>query len=152
MAAVFGGAGKWEQTKLLKDGCEILVATPGVFLSWNNTPTTPHTPGRSSRPYCQCTKSPHSIGRLIEMIKTKATNMRRCTLLVLDEADRMFDMGFEAQVNYYFFSLVRVCWGSFLRRGVARPSSIDARACVCASISSHACTTDLPNRPNPPPT
>ncbi len=31
MAAVFGGAGKWEQTKLLKEGVEILVATPGTF-------------------------------------------------------------------------------------------------------------------------
>jgi hypothetical protein len=30
VAAVFGGAGKWEQTKLLKEGCEILVATPGA--------------------------------------------------------------------------------------------------------------------------
>jgi hypothetical protein len=38
-------------------------------------------------------------GRLIEMLKLKATNMRRCTMLVLDEADRMFELGFEAQVT-----------------------------------------------------
>jgi superfamily II DNA/RNA helicase len=30
--AVFGGAGKWEQQKLLKEGCEILVATPGNWM------------------------------------------------------------------------------------------------------------------------
>eukprot|EP00624_Nannochloropsis_granulata_P006160 evm.model.NODE_44740_length_13915_cov_24.414877.4 len=66
VAAIFGGAGKWEQTKLLKEGVEILVATPG---------------------------------RLLELLKTKATNLKRCTLLVLDEADRMFDLGFEAQLH-----------------------------------------------------
>jgi ATP-dependent RNA helicase DDX42 len=38
-------------------------------------------------------------GRLIDMIKNKTTNMRRVTYLVLDEADRMFDMGFEPQVR-----------------------------------------------------
>ena len=32
-------------------------------------------------------------GRLIDMLKTRATNMRRVTYLVLDEADRMLDMG-----------------------------------------------------------
>lgn len=38
-------------------------------------------------------------GRMIDMIKMKATNLKRVTFLVLDEADRMFDMGFEPQVR-----------------------------------------------------
>lgn len=33
-------------------------------------------------------------GRLIDMIKMKATNFRRASFLVLDEADRVFDLGF----------------------------------------------------------
>ena len=39
-------------------------------------------------------------GRMIDMIKMKVTNLERVTFLVLDEADRMFDMGFEAQVGF----------------------------------------------------
>lgn len=38
-------------------------------------------------------------GRFIEMVRSKATNLRRCTLVVLDEADRMFEMGFEYQMR-----------------------------------------------------
>lgn len=33
-------------------------------------------------------------GRLIDLVKLKATNLQRVTYLVFDEADRMFDMGF----------------------------------------------------------
>jgi ATP-dependent RNA helicase DDX42 len=33
-------------------------------------------------------------GRLIDMVKMKATNLRRVSYVVLDEADRMFDLGF----------------------------------------------------------
>lgn len=33
-------------------------------------------------------------GRLLDMLTDQATNMRRCTFLVLDEADRMFSLGF----------------------------------------------------------
>ncbi|GFY76793.1 ATP-dependent RNA helicase DDX42 [Trichonephila inaurata madagascariensis] len=62
----FGGGSKWEQSKALQEGAEIVVATPG---------------------------------RMIDLIKAKATNLRRVTFLVLDEADRMFDMGFEPQVR-----------------------------------------------------
>ncbi|GMH40606.1 hypothetical protein BSKO_08510 [Bryopsis sp. KO-2023] len=38
-------------------------------------------------------------GRIIDLIKMKACNMRRATYLVFDEADRMFDMGFEPQIR-----------------------------------------------------
>ncbi|KAG0588151.1 hypothetical protein KC19_2G220300 [Ceratodon purpureus] len=38
-------------------------------------------------------------GRLIDMIKMKALTMHRATYLVLDEADRMFDLGFEPQIR-----------------------------------------------------
>ena len=38
-------------------------------------------------------------GRMIDMIKMKVTNLERVTYLVLDEADRMFDLGFEPQVR-----------------------------------------------------
>eukprot|EP01048_Picozoa_sp_COSAG05_P004528 COSAG05_NODE_248_length_12946_cov_85.003737_3_plen_794_part_00 len=66
VGAVYGGMSKFEQFKLLKNGVEAVVATPG---------------------------------RLIDLIKMKGTNMKRCTYIVLDEADRMLNMGFEAQVR-----------------------------------------------------
>jgi ATP-dependent RNA helicase DDX42 len=40
-----------------------------------------------------------SPGRLIEMIKKKATNLLRVTYLVIDEADKMFSLGFEQQLR-----------------------------------------------------
>jgi len=38
-------------------------------------------------------------GRLIDFLESGKTNLRRITYLVLDEADRMLDMGFEPQVR-----------------------------------------------------
>ncbi|XP_039948875.1 ATP-dependent RNA helicase p62 isoform X1 [Bactrocera tryoni] len=38
-------------------------------------------------------------GRLIDFLAMNATNLKRCTYLVLDEADRMLDMGFEPQIR-----------------------------------------------------
>ena len=39
-------------------------------------------------------------GQMIDLIKMKACTCKRVTYLVFDEADRMFDMGFEPQVNF----------------------------------------------------
>lgn len=66
---VYGGTPISEQIGALKPGAEIVVCTPG---------------------------------RMIDMLAAnggRVTNLRRCTYLVLDEADRMFDMGFEPQVT-----------------------------------------------------
>lgn len=38
-------------------------------------------------------------GRLIDFLESGTTNLQRCTYLVLDEADRMLDMGFEPQIR-----------------------------------------------------
>lgn len=38
-------------------------------------------------------------GRLIDFLEKGTTNLHRCTYLVLDEADRMLDMGFEPQIR-----------------------------------------------------
>ncbi|KPM08868.1 ATP-dependent RNA helicase DDX42-like protein [Sarcoptes scabiei] len=62
----YGGGSKYDQSKDLEQGADIIVATPG---------------------------------RLIDFIKMKTINLLRVTFLVLDEADRMFDMGFEPQVR-----------------------------------------------------
>ncbi|KAJ8986134.1 hypothetical protein NQ317_005606 [Molorchus minor] len=65
---VYGGTGISEQIAELKRGAEMIVCTPG---------------------------------RMIDMLAAnsgKVTNLRRVTYIVLDEADRMFDMGFEPQV------------------------------------------------------
>lgn len=66
---VYGGASISDQISELKRGAEIVVCTPG---------------------------------RMIELLSVncgKVTNLRRVTYVVLDEADRMFDLGFEPQVS-----------------------------------------------------
>ncbi|EEC12441.1 ATP-dependent RNA helicase, putative, partial [Ixodes scapularis] len=68
VVCVYGGTGISEQIADLKRGAEIIVCTPG---------------------------------RMIDMLAAnngRVTNFRRTTYVVLDEADRMFDMGFEPQV------------------------------------------------------
>ena len=49
-------------------------------------------------------------GRLIDFLEKGTTNLRRCTYLVLDEADRMLDMGFEPQIRK-IIEQIRVSFG-----------------------------------------
>merc|ERR1712176_1429823 len=63
---VYGGQPKHAQAADLREGVEIVIATPG---------------------------------RMIDFLDSNATNLKRVTYLVLDEADRMLDMGFEPQVR-----------------------------------------------------
>ena len=52
-------------------------------------------------------------GRLLDFLEAGKTNLRRCTYLVLDEADRMLDMGFEPQIRK-IVEQVRVCMHSVI--------------------------------------
>jgi len=63
---VYGGQPKRAQEEDLREGVEIVIATPG---------------------------------RMIDFLDSGTTNLKRVTYLVLDEADRMLDMGFEPQVR-----------------------------------------------------
>lgn len=60
-AAVFGGVDIKPQIMSLRQGCEVLIATPG---------------------------------RLLDHVEQKTANLSQVEVLVLDEADRMLDMGF----------------------------------------------------------
>jgi ATP-dependent RNA helicase RhlE len=65
-ATIYGGVGADRQIKALKDGVEILVATPG---------------------------------RLLDLFQQRYAKLHTIEVLVLDEADRMFDMGFLPDVR-----------------------------------------------------
>jgi len=51
----------------------------------------------------ECRAKPQIIiatpGRLLDFLQAGITNMKRCSYLVLDEADRMLDMGFNHQIS-----------------------------------------------------
>ncbi|WAQ95022.1 DDX23-like protein [Mya arenaria] len=64
--AVIGGISREEQGFKLRQGCEIVIATPG---------------------------------RLIDVLENRYLVLAQCTYVVLDEADRMIDMGFEPDVQ-----------------------------------------------------
>ncbi|KAL7815346.1 hypothetical protein V8C44DRAFT_324232 [Trichoderma aethiopicum] len=71
----YGGAPIREQIAELKRGAEIIVCTPGRMID------------------------------LLAANQGRVTNLRRVTYVVLDEADRMFDMGFEPQVMKIFANM-----------------------------------------------
>lgn len=59
--AIFGGVSQFHQVKIMNQGVDILVATPG---------------------------------RLLDLVQQRYVNLRNLEVFVLDEADRMLDMGF----------------------------------------------------------
>lgn len=119
VVCVYGGTGISEQIAELKRGAEIIICTPG---------------------------------RMIDMLAAnngRVTNMRRCTYMVLDEADRMFDMGFEPQVK----SIINSCrpdrqtvvfsatfprhMEALARRILTRPIEVQVggRSIVCSDVT-----------------
>lgn len=66
VVCIVGGKNIEEQGFALRQGCEIVVATPG---------------------------------RLLDCLKRRYAVLNQCNYVVLDEADRMIDMGFEADVT-----------------------------------------------------
>jgi ATP-dependent RNA helicase DDX46/PRP5 len=68
-ACAYGGSGLKDQIADLKRGADIVVCTPGRMID------------------------------LLAMNSGRVTNLLRVTVVVLDEADRMFDMGFEPQLT-----------------------------------------------------
>jgi ATP-dependent RNA helicase RhlE len=66
LAVILGGVGQGTQVAALKDGVDILVATPG---------------------------------RLLDLAAQKHLSLHRVTTLIVDEADRMLDMGFIRDVR-----------------------------------------------------
>lgn len=71
----YGGAPIKDQIADLKRGAEIIVCTPGRMID------------------------------LLAANSGRVTNLKRVTYVVLDEADRMFDMGFEPQVMKIFANI-----------------------------------------------
>ncbi|CAK9260403.1 unnamed protein product [Sphagnum jensenii] len=65
VVSIVGGQSIEEQGFKLKQGCEIVIATPG---------------------------------RLLDCLERRYAGLNQCNYVVLDEADRMIDMGFEPQV------------------------------------------------------
>lgn len=123
---VYGGTGISEQIAELKRGAEIIVCTPG---------------------------------RMIDMLAAnsgKVTNLKRVTYIVLDEADRMFDMGFEPQVmriienvrpdrqTVMFSATFPRQMEALARRILQKPIEIQVggRSVVCKDVEQHVVILD----------
>ena len=121
VVAVYGGSNISEQIAELKRGAEIIVCTPG---------------------------------RMIDMLAAnngRVTNLRRITYIVLDEADRMFDLGFEPQVTkildnirpdrqtVMFSATFPKKMEDLARRSLLKPIevTVGGRSVVCKEVEQH---------------
>ncbi len=69
IALIYGGVDYDKQRQMLRDGCDIIIATPG---------------------------------RLLDYYKQHVFGLDSIEVMVIDEADRMFDLGFIKDVRYIF--------------------------------------------------
>jgi hypothetical protein len=76
-------------------------------------------------------------GRLIDMLESHKTNLRRVTYLVMDEADRMLDMGFEPQIRK-IVSQIRPDRQT-LMFSATWPKDVQKLAHVSGTVSSSCC-------------
>jgi superfamily II DNA/RNA helicase len=103
--AVYGGAPKWGQVNDLNVGCEIVVATPGRMLDMLDLASTSGFGVGGKRPVDGAGHGTHagmpggrSGGGSYSGYSSgdgQCCSLANCAILVLDEADRMLDMGFE---------------------------------------------------------
>ncbi|KAK0869977.1 pre-mRNA processing RNA-helicase [Friedmanniomyces endolithicus] len=114
----YGGAPIKDQIAELKRGAEVVVATPGRIID------------------------------LLAANSGRVTNLKRVTYIVLDEADRMYDMGFEPQISKLLGNIrpdrQTVCFSatfppkleSLARKALTRPLEIlvGGRSVVAAEI------------------
>ncbi|XP_069754507.1 probable ATP-dependent RNA helicase DDX46 isoform X2 [Narcine bancroftii] len=130
VVCVYGGTGISEQIAELKRGAEIIVCTPG---------------------------------RMIDMLAAnngRVTNFRRVTYVVLDEADRMFDMGFEPQVmrivenirpdrqTVMFSATFPRAMEALARRILTKPIEVQvgSRSVVCSDVEQHVIVIEEDNK------
>ncbi|XP_015205033.1 probable ATP-dependent RNA helicase DDX46 isoform X1 [Lepisosteus oculatus] len=130
VVCVYGGTGISEQIAELKRGAEIIVCTPG---------------------------------RMIDMLGAnsgRVTNLRRVTYVVVDEADRMFDMGFEPQVmrivdnirpdrqTVMFSATFPRAMEALARRILSKPVEVQVggRSVVCSDVEQHVIVIEEENK------
>ncbi|MGH0166490.1 UNVERIFIED_CONTAM: hypothetical protein FKN15_072601, partial [Acipenser sinensis] len=130
VVCVYGGTGISEQIAELKRGAEIIVCTPG---------------------------------RMIDMLGAnngRVTNLRRVTYVVIDEADRMFDMGFEPQVmrivdnirpdrqTVMFSATFPRAMEALARRILSKPVEVQVggRSIVCSDVEQHVIVLEEENK------
>ena len=76
-------------------------------------------------------------GRMIDLLKMKACSLQRTTFLVFDEADRMFDLGFEPQARPELCTHMECC---LLCTLLARRSGLSSRRGRVAAWRPATCT------------
>lgn len=102
--AVIGGASREEQGHLLRQGVEVVIGTPGrlVDVLGESQWRAGWFPGHG--PSLACAHAPCDGATICP--ENRYLVLAQCTYVVLDEADRMIDMGFDEEVQ----KILGRCW------------------------------------------